>query len=151
MHSRLAALMGLALGGVLAGCSNSTSIFVQASGTHWSGGTIEADAKFLIGRPGTYHYQLTFARMSPRPGSQPQVCTTSSYFQLVDEHGGVTRLNPPSNATDDVAGSIDLAAGTWTGVSAGSIEVGGVFGPPNSPGTFDGLACPWSLTLTPSN
>jgi len=151
MYRRFAVLMGLALCGVLAGCSNRASIFVRASGTHWSGGTIEADAKFLIGRPGTYHYELTFARMPPQPGSQPQVCTTSSYFQLVDEHGRETRLNPPSNATDEVAGSIDLAAGRWTGVSEGSIEVGGVFGSPNSPGTFDGLACPWSLTLTPSN
>jgi hypothetical protein len=150
MYRRFFALMTLTIGGVLAGCDNSASIFVQAGGTHWSGGTLDAAAKFLIAVPGTYDYELTFARMPPQPGSPSQVCTTSSYFQLIDEDGGISQVSPPSNATDDVAGSIDLTGGMWTGISEGSIEVGGVFGGPNSPGTFDGLACPWSLTLTPS-
>jgi hypothetical protein len=72
-------------------------------------------------------------------------------FQLIDEHGGVSQVTPPRNTTGEVSGSIYLIAGTWTGVSEGSIEVGGAFGAPIPSGTSYGLACPWSLTLTPSN
>src|ERR1700722_13323023 len=106
MYRRFAVLMGLALCGVLAGCSNSASIFVQASGTHWSGGTIEANAKFLIGRTATYQYALTFARVPPQPGAQPQGCLPVEDFQLIDEHGGVSQVTPPRNTTGEVSGSI---------------------------------------------
>ena len=69
---------------------------------------------------------------------------------MIDDRGNVTPVNPPSNATDGVSGSIYLTVGTWTGMTEGDFEVGGVYGPPNPPGTYWGLACPWSLTLTPS-
>lgn len=152
MYRRYAPLIGLALCGMLAGCSNSASIFVQARGTHLlSNGTIEADATFPIDQPGTYHYELTFARMPDQPGAQPQVCLPIGDFQLIDENGNVTPVTPPRSATDEVSGSIYLTAGAWTGVTAGSTTVGGVYGPINPPGTYWGLACPWSLTLTPSN
>jgi hypothetical protein len=143
--------MGLALCGVLAGCSSSTTITVQA-GTRSFNGTTEAAAKFPISRSGWYHYELTFARVPPQAGAQLQVCLPTTSFQLIDEKGGATLVTAPSNATGEVSGSIHLIAGTWTGMSEGSIDVGGPgLGPPNPPGTFSALACPWSLTLTTAN
>jgi hypothetical protein len=145
-------VLGLAIGGVLAGCGSGTSLFVQARSTHLlSSGTIEADATFPIVRPGEYHYKLTFARLPDQPGAQPQVCLPIGDFQLIDKNGNVTPVTPPRSAADEVSGAIYLTAGTWTGVTEGSTTVGGVYGPLNPPGTYWGLACPWSLTLTPSN
>jgi hypothetical protein len=86
----------------------------------------------------------------PEPGAHAQVCLPVENFQLIDEHGGVSEVSSPRDASGEVSGSIDLTAGTWTGMSEGSIEVGGLFGAPIPPGTSYGLACPWSLTLTPA-
>jgi hypothetical protein len=152
MYRSVVVAMSLAICGVLAGCTSSTTIFVQARSTHLlSSGTIEANATFPIARPGTYHYKLTFARAPIQAGAQPQVCLPIGDFELIDKNGDVTPVVPPRSAADVASGSIYLTAGTWTGVTEGSTTVGGVYGPLNPPGTYWGLACPWALTLTPSN
>jgi hypothetical protein len=149
MYCRFVVLTSFALGGVLAGCSSSTTITVQA-GTRPSMET-SIQTKFRIGPQGTYHYELTFARIPPQPGAQPEVCLPITDFDLIDEGGGTYGLTPPRDATGEVSGSFYFTAGTWTGSSrAPGLSVGGVFLTPNPPGTFYGGACPWSLTLTPS-
>jgi hypothetical protein len=137
----------------MAGCNSSASIFVQADGTHWSGGTILANAKFLIGRTAIYNYELTYASVPPQPGAQPQVCFPLGSFELVDRSGRVELEIPsPKNKEGEASGSFYFTTGMWTGVSEGSIEVaGGGLGPSPPTGTSWALACPWSLTLTPSN
>jgi hypothetical protein len=151
MYRSVVVLMGLAVSVMLAGCSSSTSITVQA-GTNPSM-TKNIQATFQIGTEGRYHYELTFARMPPQPGAQPQTCLPVTLFDFVDSSGGLEDgIDPPVNQTGAVSGSFYFTTGTWTGRSrAPGISFGGALAGANPPGTFYGGACPWSLTLTPSN
>jgi hypothetical protein len=149
MYRRLIVLMGLALSGVLAGCSSSTTISVHATGSFV--GLIQA--KFQIVHPGTYDYDLTYAHLPPQPGARPQTCLPWASFELFDEYGGVEdQIATATNASGQTKGSFYFSAGTWTGSDgiAGSPSIPNL-GPPLPPGTFEALACPWSFTLTPSN
>lgn len=149
MYRRVVVWMTLAACGVLAECGSSTSIAVKATGSFV--GLIQA--KFQIVQPGTYHYELTYARVPPQAGAQPQTCLPLAGFELFDKWGGLEdRIATPSSASGQVTGSFFFTAGTWTGSDgiAGSPSIPAV-GPPSPPGTFAALACPWSLTLTPSN
>jgi hypothetical protein len=150
MYRRFAVLMGLALSGVLAGCSSSSTISVTATGSFIS----LIQAKFQIVHPGTYDYDLTYAHLPPQPGAKPQTCLPWAGFELFDEYGGLEdQIATPTNATGRTTGSFDFfSAGTWTGSDgiAGSPSIPNL-GPPSPPGTFEALSCPWSLTLTPSN
>jgi hypothetical protein len=149
MYRRFFVLMSLALCGVLAGCSSGTTISVNATGSFIS----LIQAKFQIVQPGTYHYELTYARVPSQPGAQPQTCLPIAGFELFDKWGGFQdAIATPTNASGQATGSFFFTAGTWTGSDgiAGSPSIPDL-GPPSPPGTFEALACPWSLTLTPSN
>ena len=149
MYRRFVVLMALTPCGVLAGCSAGTTISVSATGSFIS----VIQAKFQIVQTGTYHYALTYAHVPSQPGAQPQTCLPFAGFELIHGWEGVEDEIPtPTNASGQATGSIFLAAGTWTGSDgiAGDPSLPGV-GPPTPPGTFEALACPWSLALTPSN
>jgi hypothetical protein len=149
MHRRLVVLMSLALCGMLAGCSSSTSISVKATGSFV--GLIQA--KFQIVQPGTYNYELAYAHVPSQPGARPQTCLPFAGFELFDKWGGLEdEIATPSNASGRATGSIFLSAGIWTGSDgiAGSPSIPNL-GPPPPAGTFEALSCPWSLTLTPSS
>jgi hypothetical protein len=163
MYRRVAFLSGLALCGVLAGCSSNPSISKPASsldvaqpitvhaGTQGSW-TTPIEAVVQIAWTGTYRYDLAFARVPPKPGAQPQVCIPLTGFRLVSKQGTVRYVQPAFTSTGEVSGSVDLSAGTWTGSSGrASSPVANSISPPAPPvGTFWALGCPWSLTLTPS-
>jgi hypothetical protein len=149
MYRRFFVLMGLALAGVLAGCSASSTISVNATGSFIS----LIQAKFQIAHSGTYEYELTYAHLPSQPGAQPQTCLPVGDFELHDEWGDPQdEIATPTNASGQTKGSLLLTAGTWTGSDgiAGDPSIPD-FGPPNPPGAFYALSCPWSLTLTPSN
>jgi hypothetical protein len=150
MYRRVIVLMGLALSGVLAGCTSSTTTTISVHATGSFIGLIQA--KFRIVHPGTYDYHLTFAHLPPEPGAKPQTCLPYADFELFDEYGGIED-QIAANATGQATGSFYFySAGTWTGSDgiAGSPSIPNL-GPPSPTGTFEALACPWSLTLTPSN
>src|ERR1700733_9572303 len=102
MNRRFALLSSVALGGMLSGCSSSGTITVKAGTRPSMERSIEAS--FRIGPQGTYHYELTFARIPPTAGAQPQVCLPVTDFDLVDEAGDTHALTPPRNATGAVSG-----------------------------------------------
>jgi hypothetical protein len=142
--------MGLGLGGVLAGCSSSPVVSKHApgpgpavaitvhAGTPASSGLIEAPVQ--IDRAGTYQYKLAYPHVPSQLGAQPEACEPTGGFRLTSGSGAVNSLGS--------TGSVKLTAGTWT---AGSGFDGVYVIPPPPPaGTFWSVACPWSLTLTPS-
>jgi disulfide bond formation protein DsbB len=149
MYRRFAVLMSLALCGVLAGCSSSTTISVSATGSFIS----LIQAKFQIAHSGNYDYELTYGHLPSQPGAQPQTCLPVAGFEFHDEWGVLqSDIATPTNASGQTKGSLFFTAGTWTGSDgmAGDPSIPNV-GPPSPPGTFEALSCPWSLTLTPSN
>ena len=149
MYRRLAVVMVLALCGVLAGCSSSSSIYVHAGKDLFIG---PIESTFRISHPGTYHYELAFARVPPEAGARPQICLPRSDFDLMHDRDNVETLPAPSTKTGEVSGSLFLTAGMWTGVYGYWLSSSyALVGPPNPPGTFAAISCPWSLTLTPSN
>jgi hypothetical protein len=133
---------------VLAGCGSGSTISVNATGSFI--GLIQA--KFQILHAGTYRYTLTYARLPSEPGAKLQTCLPFAGFELFDKWGGLEdEIATPMNASGEATGSFFFSAGTWTGSDgiAGSPSIPNL-GPPSPPGTFESLACPWSLTLTPS-
>ena len=100
----------------------------------------------MIDQAGTYQYDLAYAHVAQYPGAQPQVCLPQTHFQLTSDSGTVNVLRPA------VTGLVKLTAGTWTassGFDATALEI--VIWPNPPGGAFWSAACPWSLTLTPSN
>jgi len=164
MHCRFAFLIGLALCGVLAGCTSSPGVgslhpartavkpITIHAGTQASP-TNAIEVVVSIPQSGTYLYDLAFGRVAPAPGEQAQVCLPLSGFRLISEQGGVKYINPAFTSAGEVTGSILLSAGKWTGSSGNGSSVAGLaISPPPPPiGTFWSWGCPWTLTLTPSN
>ena len=165
MHRKFAYLSGLALCGVLVGCSSSPSVPKHAPGPgpalpitvhagRLASWTNPIAATFPIKRAGTYRYDLSYAHVPPQPGAQPQVCLSLVDFRLIDEGGTASVLKPVFDASGATTGTVQLSAGTWTGSSGASPSLEQEQGPSSPPpppmGTFWSAACPWSLTLTPS-
>jgi hypothetical protein len=148
MYRRFFALMSLALCGVLAGCSSATTISVHAGKNLFIG---PIQASFRISQPGIYHYVLTFVRVPPEAGAQPQICIPRSDFDLTRDQENVETLPAPSDTTGEVSGSLFFAAGTWTGVNGYWASSSGVVLGAQTPGTFTAVSCPWSLALTLAN
>ena len=110
------------------------------------------ETTFRISQPGTYHYELAFARVPPEPGAPPQICLPRSDFDLKDDQGNVDTLPAPSSTTGEVSGSLSFTAGMWTGVNGyWASSSMALVGPPNPPGTFAAISCPWTLTLDASS
>jgi hypothetical protein len=167
MYRRFVVLTGLALCGVLAGCSSSPSAPKHApapgvgapitvhAGTLASGtGLIEAT--FSIKRAGTYGYELTSAHVPPQAGAQPQRCLSLGGFRLTNKGGTVSIPEYVSFTSGIGTGSVRLSAGTWTGSdgflsSAQALQGLTISPPPPSIGSFWSGACPWSLTLAPTS
>lgn len=157
MYGRVVALMGLALCGVLVGCSSSPSIPKHEPGPGPAppitvhAGTLASwtsliEAAVPIKRAGTYRYYLAYADVPPQPGAQPQACLPEGGFRLTSDSGTTSFLKPAAT------GSVELTAGRWT-ASSGYLGLGKltVIVPPPPAGAFWSGACPWSLTLTPAS
>jgi hypothetical protein len=164
MNRRFVVLMGLALCGVLAGCSSSPVVpkhppspvvskhapgpgpalpITVRAGTVASSSLIEAPV--LIDQAGTYQYDLAYAHVPRQPGMQPQACLPLAGFRLTSDSGTVRFLKAA------VTGSVELTAGRWTASSGfDTIEqLEAIIPPYPGPDSFWSGACPWSLTLTP--
>jgi hypothetical protein len=165
MYRHFVVLLGLALCGVLAGCSSSPSVpkhaptpGVGSSITVHAGslasGTGLIEATFSIKRAGTYGYELASAHVPPQPGAQPQRCLALGGFRLTSNSGTVSIPEYVSFTSGIGTGSVRLTVGRWTGSSgflnsAQALQGLTISPPPPSIGSFWSGACPWSLTLTP--
>jgi hypothetical protein len=167
MYRRFVVVIGLALCGVLAGCSSSPSVPKHAPGPGPAGpitvqagtlasGTGLIKATFSIERAGMYGYVLTSSHVPPQPGAPPERCLSLGGFRLTNSSGTVSIPESVSFSSSIGTGSVRLSVGTWTGsdgfLSSAQALTGLTISPPPPPiGSFWAGACPWSLTLTPSS
>jgi hypothetical protein len=112
-------------------------------------------ATFSIERAGAYEYLLSNAQVPPQAGAQPQRCQSLGGFRLTNSSGTVRIPEYVSFSTSIGTGTVRLSAGTWTGSDGydglGPTPIPSISPPAPPIGSFWAGACPWSLTLTPSN
>ena len=150
MKSRLA-LLGVALGTALAGCTTSSgghpvTIHVTTAPSTWT-------AEFTIAHAGTYAYNLTYAHH----------CLPIAGFALVSPEGVESGVrgpdlyaSPPQAIPAHETGSVRLSSGKWKAISGDGDPTGPQLSPPAPSarlpvGGYWGAGCSWSLTLTPKS
>jgi hypothetical protein len=151
MYRRFVVVIGLALCGVLAGCTtgsagHSATIRVMTAPSKWT-------AEFTVAHAGTYAYELTYApHCVPIPGfSLIGPGGVKSFVRGPDLYAEPARLIPAHET-----GSVRLKAGKWKGVSGNGDPTGSQISPPVPSarlpvGGYWAAGCSWSLTLAPSH
>jgi hypothetical protein len=151
MYRRFIVVIGLALCGVLAGCTTSSgghaaAIYVMTAPSKWT-------AEFTITQAGTYSYNLTFApHCVPILGFafiSPE--RVESVVRGPDLYSVPTQPIPAHDT-----GSVRLSKGKSTGISGNGDPTGSQISPPIPSarlpiGGYWAAGCSWSLTLTPSS